>query len=132
MRRRIAMLAALVLAVAAPAAEGKIWFEDLRGRQLQPWALVRTHIGGCQQQPGCIPGIAGTPAYALTPWRRLPRSCRGIERGHRAGRITDRGVLQFRAPRRPGRYRLAIGFRDGDVCRPMPASPVFRVVAPAP
>jgi hypothetical protein len=39
-------------------------------------------------------------------------------------------VLQFRAPRRPGRYRLVIGYQDGDVCRPMPASPVFRVVAP--
>jgi hypothetical protein len=129
MRLRLALLAALILAIAAPAAEAKIWFEDLRGRQVQPWALVRTHIAGCQEQLGCIPEIAGTPAYALAPWRRLPRSCRVAERGHRAGRITARGVLQFRAPKRPGRYRLVIGYQDGDVCRPMPASPVFRVVA---
>jgi hypothetical protein len=129
MRLRIAILAALVLAIMPATAEAKIWFDDLGGRTVEPWALVRTSIAGCQESLGCIPGIAGTPAYAVPTSKPRPRTCRAARRYHRAGRVTDRGVLRFRAPDRVGRYSLVIAYMDGDFCRPMPASAAFRVAA---
>ena len=129
---RITVLVAFaVLALLAPGtASAKVWFDDLQGREFEPWELVTTTMAGCEDtgRAVCIPEIAGMPVYAVPfngQWRTW--RCKPAARQHRAGRITARGQLRFRAPE-PGRYQLVLVAEGERPCWAASVSPGWRVV----
>ena len=127
-RLTLALAAALAALTLAPAAEAKVWFESLRGRQVEPFALVSTEIAGCNGSTSCIPDMTGMPFYAKPLRAKRPKRCAALERWPRAGRLSHRATLRFRAPDTPGRYELIAALDTGVGCSPAPASPPFRVV----
>ena len=130
--RILVLLAVAALALLAPGtASAKVWFDDLQGQELAPWELVTTTMAGCEDtgRAVCIPEIAGMPVYAVPfngQWRTW--RCRTAARHHRAGRITPRGQLRFRAPVRPGRYQLVLVAEGDTPCWAAAVSAGFRVV----
>lgn len=133
--RSLALVTAAALAVLWPGtASAKVWFGDVQGQRYAPWQLVTTTMSGCED-PGravCIPDLAGSPVYAVPfngqfrEWR-----CGRAARHHRAGRITPRGQLRFRAPERAGRYQLVLVAEGQTPCWAAPVSAGFRVVRAA-
>ena len=130
---RITVLVAFaVLALLAPGtASAKVWFDDLQGREFEPWELVATTMAGCEDtgRAVCIPEIAGMPVYAVPfngQWRTW--RCKSAARQHRAGRITARGQLRFRTPERPGRYQLVLVAESDRPCWAASVSAGWRVV----
>jgi hypothetical protein len=126
-------LAALAL-VAPGTASAKVWFGDVQGQAYEPWQLVTTTMAGCEDtgRAECIPGIAGSPVFAVPfngQWREW--TCKRAARHHRAGRITPRGQLRFRAPERPGRYQLVMAAESQTPCWAASVSAGFRVVRAA-
>jgi hypothetical protein len=126
-------LAALALLVPATAS-AKVWFGDVQGQRYAPWQLVTTTMAGCEDTGAavCIPGIAGNPVYAV-PFNGQFRTwgCKRAARHHRAGRVTPRGQLRFRAPERPGRYQLVLAAEGQTPCWAASVSAGFRVVRAA-
>jgi hypothetical protein len=130
--RILVLLTLAALALLAPGtASAKVWFDDLQGREFAPWELVTTTMAGCEEtgRAVCIPDIAGMPVYAVPfngQWRTW--RCRTAARHHRAGRITPRGRLRFRAPVRPGRYGLVLVAEGDTPCWAAAVSAGWRVV----
>jgi hypothetical protein len=133
--RILVLLSLAALALAAPGtASAKVWFDDVQGQRYEPWQLVTTTMAGCQDTGGaeCIPGISGSPVFAV-PFNGQFRSwtCWRAARHARAGRITPRGGLRFRAPVQAGRYQLVVVAENDTPCWAAAASMGFRVVRPA-
>lgn len=110
--RILVLVTVAALALVLPGtASAKVWFDDVQGQEYGPWELVTTTMSGCEDtgRAVCIPEIAGMPVFAVPfngQWREW--RCKPASRYHRAGRITARGQLRFRAPERPGRYQLVL------------------------
>jgi hypothetical protein len=121
------LFAAIVAGLAAPAAEAKIWFGDMQGRELAWGQRVSSTIAGCPGNDSCRAAVKGV-AVAL---RRGPGR-RTAHRGgppHRLGRVSGSGRLTFLVPHvRVGRYELVARLKIGDRRRWMPASGRFRVI----
>ena len=125
------LLAAMVMGLAAPAAEAKVWFGDMQGRELAWGRRVSSTIAGCPGNDSCRAAVKGVAvALRRSPVRRAPT---GRRRQARLGRVSAAGRLTFEVPRvRIGRYRLVARIRIGDRKRWMPASGRFRVIRPRP
>jgi hypothetical protein len=105
-----------VLLVTAPAADAKVWFQDMGGRAVRRGDAVSTTIMGCPGNESCRAAVEGVVVYV----RRL----RGAPESARAGRISGNGTLRFRVPHvHTGRYRLVA--REGG--RLVNASAAFSV-----
>jgi hypothetical protein len=120
-------LAVMLAGLAASAAEAKVWFGDLQGRELAWGHRVSSAIAGCPGNDSCRATVEGAVVYL----RRGPVRTTGAHRRHlrRLGRISSSGRLSFRVPHvAPGRYHLVTWVTIGDWDRWMPVSGAFRVV----
>jgi hypothetical protein len=121
------LFAALVAGLAAPAADAKVWFGDLQGRELSWGQRVSSTIAGCPGNDSCRATVQGVAVYL----RRGPVRRTGARRRHlrRLRRISASGTLAFRVPHVvAGRYHLVAWVTIGDWDRWMPVSGTFRVV----
>jgi hypothetical protein len=123
-----AVVAAAALgAVAAPAAEAKVWFNDLAGRELRWDQRASSTIANCPGNPSCRAAVEGIVVYL----RRGPVSRTAATRRdlRRLGRISASGTLSFRVPHvAAGRYHLVGWATAGDRHRWLPVSGTIRVV----
>jgi hypothetical protein len=114
---------ALVAGLAAPAAEAKVWFGDLGGRELGWGQRVSSTIAGCPGNDSCRAAVEGVVVYLRRGPVSRPRAYR-----RRGGRVSAGGRLTFRVPRvTPARYHLAYWSKIGDRGRWMSASGTFTV-----
>jgi len=121
------VVAVMVMAVGAPAADAKVWFADLQGRELPRGQRVSSTIGGCPGNDSCRATVEGLTVYLRRGQvTRAPASRRRLRR---LGRINAGGTLAFRVPHvAAGRYHLVAWVTAGDWDRWMPVSGTFRVV----
>jgi len=57
------LFAALVAGLAAPAADAKVWFGDLQGRELSWGQRVSSTIAGCPGNDSCRATVQGVAVY---------------------------------------------------------------------
>lgn len=120
------VVAALVAAVGASAADAKVWFNDL-GRQELHWdQRVSSTIINCPGNDSCRETVEGETIYLRRGAVRRTGAKR--HRLRRLGRISATGTLTFRVPHvSAGRYHLVFWSTVGDWDRWMPVSGTFRV-----
>jgi hypothetical protein len=121
------MAAAVLSTVAAPAAEAKVWFNDLRGRELRWDQRASSTIANCPGNPSCRAAVEGVAVYLRRgPITRTAATRRDLRR---LGRISASGTLTFRVPRvAAGRYHLVVWSTAGDRHRWLPVSATLSVV----
>jgi len=96
---RTVAIAIGVLLLTAPAADAKVWFQDMGGRAVHRGATVSTTIMGCPGNESCRAAVEGVAIYV--------RRVRGAPELERVGRVSGSGTLRFRVPPvHTGRYRL--------------------------
>lgn len=117
------VVAAALLAVAAPAASAKVWFAEMGGRVVYWDQRAATTILGCPGNPSCREAVEGITVYL----RRGP--ARAAARGGiRLGRISASGTIAFRVPHlAPGRFHLAARLPIGSQRRWSHVSGTFRI-----
>jgi hypothetical protein len=124
--RRV-LLALLLLALTAPAADAKYVFVDLRARTFTPGELIESQLYGCTA--ACGVEVRGMPAVLIRAGTRFNDRC-DVPR-YAAGRLTRSGSLHFLMPElRTGWYQIMIRlFQEAhNGCRWTFASNPFRVV----
>ncbi|MEA2303297.1 MAG: hypothetical protein QOH43_577 [Solirubrobacteraceae bacterium] len=119
--------AAVMGTVAAPAAEAKVWFNDLQGRELRWDQRASSTISNCPGNPSCRAAVEGVAVYLHRgPLARTAATRRDLRS---LGRISASGTLTFRVPRvAAGRYHLVAWSTAGDRHRWLPVSGTLRVV----
>jgi hypothetical protein len=123
----IVLIALAVTAVAAPAADAKVWFADMEGRLLRWDQQVSSAILGYVGNDSCGEAVDGVTVYL----RGGPSHGRAVDRRRlkRLARISGGGKLQFRMPHvAGGRYHLVARVKAGKGRRWLPVSAAFRVV----
>lgn len=126
MRAQCVVVALAALAVAAPAAEAKVYFAEMDGRVLHWNQRVSSTILGCPGNASCGEIVEGHTVYL----RRGPVRSRDFDRHRlrRLGRISASGTLRFRTRRwAAGRYHLVARVPAGARRRWMPVSGYFRI-----
>ena len=126
MRVRCLVIALAALAVTAPAAEAKIWFQEMEGRVLHWDQTASSRILGCAGNDSCGPAVDGVTVYLRAgPSRRESVDRRRVKR---LARIAGGGRLAFRTPRvARGRYHLVARVPAGKTRRWLAVSGSFRI-----
>lgn len=124
----IALLTTFLVALVVPTALGKTFF-GLAGETFAPGEIIRAEIAGCKGNDSCGRVVQGLRVF-LAPGPASHKGRPDVSGLRRAGRITRRGVLVFRAPSRPGTWHLlARPYRGAP--RFLPVSAAFAVRATA-